>query len=97
MRIKETDRIAALISELSKYGIAIYESTPGTLEWHGEICDSAKLLSIATYDDHRMALAFAPTSILHPNIIIEEAEVVSKSYPGYWKDLKNAGFCIRVR
>ena len=94
LRIKETDRIEALIKELAKYGIAIYASAPGTLEWHGETCEKADTIKIATYEDHRMALAFAPTAIKHPKIIIEEPEVVSKSYPGYWNDLKSVGFEI---
>lgn len=94
LRIKETDRIAALISELSKYGIAIYESSPGTLEWQGETCKKAENISIATYEDHRMALAFAPTAIVHPGIIIEDTDVVSKSYPGFWADLQLAGFTL---
>lgn len=92
LRIKETDRIEALITELAKYGIAIRESEPGTLVWNGETCDKAENISIATYEDHRMALAFAPTAILHPGISIEEPEVVSKSYPGYWNDMKKVGF-----
>lgn len=94
LRIKETDRIEALIKELAKYGIAIYESEPGTLEWHGETCPKDKEISIATYEDHRMALAFAPTAILHPRLNIEEPEVVSKSYPAYWEDMKMVGFEI---
>ncbi len=94
LRIKETDRIAALINELAKYGIAIRESEAGTLEWNGETCEKASDISIATYDDHRMALAFAPTALLHPGISIQEPEVVSKSYPGYWDDMKMVGFDI---
>ena len=92
LRIKETDRIAALITELAKYGIDIYESQPGTLSWNCEKHEKEQNISIATYEDHRMALAFAPTSIAHPGISIQEPEVVSKSYPQYWDDLKKAGF-----
>jgi 3-phosphoshikimate 1-carboxyvinyltransferase len=47
-----------------------------------------------TYDDHRMAMAFAPVSVFVPGIIIRNAEVVSKSYPGYWDDLRSAGFTV---
>jgi 3-phosphoshikimate 1-carboxyvinyltransferase len=54
------------------------------------ILDSA---TIATYQDHRMAMAFAPLA-LKTNLIIEEAEVVSKSYPNFWEDLKKLGFRI---
>ena len=49
---------------------------------------------IDTYDDHRMAMAFAPTAVFIPGIVIRNAEVVSKSYPGYWEDLVSAGFTI---
>ncbi len=94
LRIKETDRIAALINELAKFGIAIYESTSGTLEWQGECCNKSENISIATYDDHRMALAFAPAAILYPGISIEEPEVVSKSYPGFWDDMRKVGFVV---
>ena len=48
-----------------------------------------------TYEDHRMAMAFAPACIALPQIRIDEPQVVSKSYPGYWEDLKQAGFIIR--
>jgi len=96
LRIKETDRIAALITELAKYGLVISESEPGTLSWNGETCEKAENIKIATYEDHRMALAFAPTAILHPGILIEEPEVVSKSYPGYWDDMKKVGFKIKA-
>lgn len=94
LRIKETDRIEALIKELYKYGIAIYESTSGTLEWHGETCAKQDEILIDTYDDHRMALAFAPTAIMHPGLIIDDPKVVSKSYPNYWKDLEQCGFKV---
>ncbi len=92
LRIKETDRIEALIKELSKYGIAIGESGKGILEWHGECGKKNTQINISTYDDHRMALAFAPTALLHPGICIEDPQVVSKSYPHFWSDLKKAGF-----
>lgn len=95
LKIKETDRIAALINELAKYGIAIRESVEGTLEWLGETCEKQAEISIATYEDHRMALAFAPTAIVFPNISIEEPAVVSKSYPNYWEDLKRVGFDVK--
>ena len=49
-----------------------------------------------TYEDHRMAMAFAPAAIHYPTIQIDEPQVVSKSYPGYWDDLRKAGFGIKV-
>ena len=87
LKIKETDRIAALITELQKLGFVLTESDEGKLEWNGELCDPAKHISIETYDDHRMAMAFAPTALFY-SITIEHPEVVSKSYPNFWKDLK---------
>ena len=47
-----------------------------------------------TYEDHRMAMAFAPAIIRHPNLLIANPQVVTKSYPGYWEDLKQAGFQV---
>ncbi len=87
LKIKETDRIAALMAELRKLGYLLAESGGHTLEWKGERCAPSGF-SIATYDDHRMALAFAPCALRFPQLQIEHAEVVSKSYPGFWKDLQ---------
>lgn len=91
LRIKETDRIAALISELAKMGIAITETAPGQLSHLPAIAPqssaSGEGLSIATYDDHRMAMAFAPAAYRFPGLSIEHPEVVSKSYPNFWTDL----------
>ncbi|TPD68227.1 3-phosphoshikimate 1-carboxyvinyltransferase [Flavobacterium microcysteis] len=89
LKIKETDRLEALKTELQKLGAAI-KVTEDTLELgvSGEIKSD---ISIATYDDHRMAMAFAPLAIKVP-IIIKDAGVVSKSYPGFWEDLKSIGF-----
>ncbi len=87
LKIKETDRIAALMAELKKLGYVLAESGGHTLEWNGERCAPSGF-SIATYDDHRMALAFAPCALRFPELQIENAEVVSKSYPGFWKDLR---------
>lgn len=87
LKIKETNRIAALINELAKLGYVLFESAEGELAWSGERCESAKTISIATYEDHRMAMAFAPAALI-TSIIIEEPHVVSKSYPTFWKDLE---------
>jgi 3-phosphoshikimate 1-carboxyvinyltransferase len=95
LRIKETDRIAALQNELSKFGATLKYSDNGTFEWDGKlnkVTDS--IISIATYDDHRMALAFAPIAITGEQLIIENQEVISKSYPGFWDDLKLMGYGI---
>lgn len=87
LKIKETDRIAALINEMQKLGYILNEPAEGMLAWNGERCEPASTISIATYDDHRMAMAFAPAALKFP-IIIEHPEVVSKSYPGFWDDIE---------
>ena len=87
LKIKETNRIAALINELAKLGYVLFEPFEGELAWAGELCNAAEEISIATYEDHRMAMAFAPAALKIP-IVIEEPEVVSKSYPNFWKDFE---------
>ena len=85
LKIKETNRIAALITELAKLGYKLFEPSEGELAWAGERSEVAQEISISTYEDHRMAMAFAPAALKMP-ISIEEPEVVSKSYPNFWKD-----------
>lgn len=91
LKIKETDRIAALIAEAAKLGKRLYESAEGELAYDGattaEQGSGAAPISIATYEDHRMAMAFAPAAYFFPNLHVEHPEVVSKSYPNYWADL----------
>ena len=87
LKIKETDRIAALINELGKLGFVLTEPAEGQLAWAGNRCDAAQPVSIATYEDHRMAMAFAPAALITP-LVIEEPQVVSKSYPGFWEDIE---------
>ena len=96
LKIKETDRLEALKNELSKFGANISVTkdsltldTRSPLLWRGVGGE----VSISTYQDHRMAMAFAPLAIKIP-IIIQEAEVVSKSYPSFWEDLEKFGFDI---
>lgn len=88
LKIKETDRIQALVNEISKLGGKIIGG-PDFIE----IQSSEKLspASIVTYEDHRMAMAFAPLAIKVPGLIIEEPEVVVKSYPEFWSDFAKAG------
>ena len=88
LRIKETDRVAALITELRKLGYALRAEGDKRLVWDGERTEPSASPTIATYDDHRMAMAFAPTALCHEGLTIENPEVVSKSYPGFWEDLK---------
>jgi len=92
LKIKETDRLEALRSELEKLGAKIKITNNSlTLEVSSEINPNK---AIATYNDHRMAMAFAPLA-LKTDIIINDAEVVSKSFPDFWKDLKHIGFKIK--
>lgn len=95
LKIKETDRIEALKTELRKLGYILTDSNDSILEWNGERCEPEDSPVIATYEDHRMAMAFAPAALVRPEgIEIAHPEVVTKSYPRYWDDLKAAGFII---
>lgn len=94
LKIKETDRICALITELRKLGYVIHAEQDSILWWDGERCPADEQPSIDTYEDHRMAMAFAPACLVCPSIRINEPQVVSKSYPRYWDDLQAAGFGI---
>ncbi|GAB1417070.1 3-phosphoshikimate 1-carboxyvinyltransferase [Paludibacter sp.] len=89
LKIKETDRILALINELGKFGYILKEPKHDSLIWDGETTPSSNDTTpvVQTYHDHRMAMAFAPISLIRP-LIIENPEVVTKSYPTFWKDLE---------
>jgi 3-phosphoshikimate 1-carboxyvinyltransferase len=91
LKIKETDRLVALKNELSKLGASISVTNDSlTLESSSKIIEN---ITIKTYQDHRMAMAFAPLA-LKTTLIIEEAEVVSKSYPRFWDDINAIGIKI---
>jgi 3-phosphoshikimate 1-carboxyvinyltransferase len=98
LKIKETDRLEALKTELSKLGASVSVTNVSlTLQSYSpplEGCPKGGV-AIKTYQDHRMAMAFAPLA-LKTDFIIEEAEVVSKSYPAFWIDLKKIGFAIEA-
>ena len=93
LKIKETDRVLALQNEFSKIGVSLIEKDLiYTLD-----CSSLHFpekLTIKTYDDHRMAMAFAPIALLINTVELEDMDVVEKSYPDFWKDLEKAGFTI---
>jgi len=96
LKIKETDRILALQIELSKFGAILTEPAEGELSWDGTF-DPTLVKSpivIETYHDHRMALAFAPAAMVYPEIVINDPDVITKSYPSFWDDLKQVGFRI---
>lgn len=90
LKIKETDRIEALKAEMKKLGYLIKDENNNTLRWEGERC-TPSLQPIDTYEDHRMALAFAPAACRFPGLRINNPGVVSKSYPHYWDDLAQSG------
>lgn len=89
LKIKETDRLEALKTELSKLGANISVTDDSLTIQQCNTLNSN--ITIATYQDHRMAMAFAPLA-LKTLLIIQDAEVISKSYPTFWEDLKSIGF-----
>lgn len=94
LKIKETDRIEALKAEMKKLGYVITDSQNSIMEWDGERCEPEQAPVIATYEDHRMAMAFAPATLKLDNLTIGEPMVVTKSYPYFWDDLRKAGFSV---
>ncbi|MCZ4222456.1 3-phosphoshikimate 1-carboxyvinyltransferase [Pedobacter rhodius] len=96
LKIKETDRIAALQNELAKIGVTLTEDNLVYTLNTDELYFPEKI-TIATYEDHRMAMAFAPLALLINEVEIEEMQVVEKSYPYFWEDLKKAGFDVSIK
>lgn len=97
LKIKETDRLTALKTELRKVSFDVDIVDDSILEWDGRsrwpISGGSDVI-IDTYDDHRMAMSFAPVALYIPGIIIRDAGVVSKSYPGFWDDMQKVGYQI---
>ena len=91
LRIKESDRIAALQTELGKIGAAITEETTGVWTLTPGSRWSQTVVQVETYHDHRMAMGLAPLATIM-NLEIKDPEVVNKSYPGFWEDIKSVGF-----
>ena len=94
LKIKETDRIEAMKKEMRKLGYVIESRNDSELIWDGETCEPTMEQGIDTYEDHRMALAFAPYALKAGSIIINNPQVVTKSYPGFWTSLAEAGFTV---
>lgn len=95
LKIKETDRVAALQNELGKFGVTIKEDG---LNYHVDCSKSTigngnvpETVLINTYHDHRMAMAFAPLTLKVPQLEIEDPKVTGKSYPHFWEDLDKVG------
>lgn len=97
LRIKETDRIEALQNELAKIGTEIAERKTGVWELSpGSPGNFPQTITVSTYEDHRMAMAFAPLATVI-NVRIENPSVVEKSYPSFWEDMEKAGFNLISR
>ena len=94
LKIKETDRLKALKTELEKFGINLKINSGDTLSWNGKAHEPQSHIAIDTYEDHRMAMAFAPCCFRFPQLRINNPQVVSKSYPEFWQDLETTGFVI---
>ena len=94
LKIKETDRIEALKTEMRKLGYVIHDVNGCELIWDGERCEPSYEAGIDTYEDHRMALAFAPAAFRTGGLRINNPQVVTKSYPRFWDDLRKAQFTI---
>jgi 3-phosphoshikimate 1-carboxyvinyltransferase len=91
LKIKETDRVQALKNELAKFGVKLIEKDQQyTLDCSEKFIPER--IFIHTYDDHRMAMAFAPLALLINEVEIEDEKVVGKSYPAFWTDLEKIGF-----
>lgn len=94
LRLKETDRLAALVQEMHKLGFVLQATPDDALIWDGAQCAADTHPVIETYNDHRMALAFAPLAVRFPGLRIRHPEVVTKSYPRYWDQMRRAGCTI---
>ena len=92
MKIKETDRISALQSELEKLGVKTKISQDSV---HiNDFNELTGIPTIKTHKDHRMAMSFAPLALRFGKLIIKDIEVVKKSYPTFWEELEKIGFTI---
>ena len=93
LKIKETDRLQAVVNELNKTGVNCKADESSLIIESAHA--SGREIHLDTYNDHRMAMAFAPLAALGWKLIIRDPDVVVKSYPGFWDDLKTAGFIIK--
>lgn len=98
LRVKETDRITAMETELRKLGFVIKDDGAGTVNWDGRTVQAVQADAhpvIATYEDHRMAMSIAPLAMVKGPLAVDNPEVVAKSYPGYWQAIAKAGFTVK--
>ena len=93
LRHKECDRLDALVTELRKVG-RVLEAGDDWIGWEGDNVPVTEMPVMDPHGDHRMAMAFAPMSVWIPGIVVRDAGCVAKSYPGFWDDLRDAGFRV---
>ncbi len=93
LRLKESDRLKALADNLLRLGI-VTETGPDSFGWEGERVPVTRMPEINPCGDHRIAMAFAAAALFIPGIVIRNAGVADKSYPGFWDDLRDAGFTL---
>lgn len=95
LHLKESDRVEALRKELVKLGYVLKIESEDAISWYGERCPVVQEPPVIdTHGDHRLAMAFAPAAVRFPGLIVKDAEVVSKSYPAYWRHLEQCAFTI---
>ena len=95
LRIKETDRITALQTVLARTGAGLNEIGPGVWELRPAGHTMGSRLEVSTYHDHRMAMGFAPWAT-RTDVVIDDPDVINKSYPGFWRDMNAVGFRIET-
>lgn len=95
LRLKESDRIQTLAEGLRRLGYVLTIESDDAIYWYGEKAPiTAGPPVIDTHGDHRLAMAFAPAAVRFPGLVINDAEVVTKSYPAFWRHLEQAGFTL---
>lgn len=95
LRIKESNRISALIVEMKRLGYVLHCDTD-SISWNGERCISELSPRINTYSDHRMAMAFAPAATICQGLCIADVDVVNKSFPQFWTEIRKLGITSEV-
>ncbi len=95
LKIKETDRVEALKTELKKFGTEVEILNDNSIKINSLTTSNKQPITISTYEDHRMAMAFSAFAMKLDSITIEQPDVVKKSYPNFWNDLKSVGFIIK--
>jgi 3-phosphoshikimate 1-carboxyvinyltransferase len=96
LKDKESNRFAAIVSEIGKLGIPVKSNEIDEISFNAKEIIFEKNILVNTFNDHRIAMAFAPLACILKEIKIEESEIVKKSYSNFWEDLKNLGFKIGI-